>query len=167
MSYMRAPVWGLVAGAVGTLAMDVVWFIRYKRGGGDDNFFAWEFATSLKSWDNASAPAKVGKLLYEFATGRELPDSSAAATTNVMHWAYGVQWGVVFGLSLGSSHNVRVWHAPLFGALVWLASYVILPIAGFYQPIWKYDLRTLRQDFSAHLVYGVGVVGTFWKLCRS
>ena len=26
---------GLVAGAVGTLAMDLLWFYRYRRGGGE------------------------------------------------------------------------------------------------------------------------------------
>jgi uncharacterized membrane protein YagU involved in acid resistance len=51
----------------------------------------------------------------------------------------------------------------LFGLLVWLASYVSLPIAGFYKPIWQYDLKTLLDDLSAHVVYGVGVAGTFWK----
>lgn len=167
MSLLRLAACGLVAGAVGTLAMDLVWFVRYMRGGGADNFASWELAANVKSWDNASAPARVGKLLYEFATGRELPPTAAASTMNVMHWAYGMQWGVVLALSLRSSRYVRFWHAPTFGVLVWLASYVVLPIAGFYQPMWKYDLKTLWQDLSAHLVYGAGVAGAFWRLCRS
>ena len=167
MSLVRLAACGLAAGAVGTLAMDLVWFARYQRGGGTDNFASWEFAASVKTWEDASAPAKVGKLLYEFASGRELPASAAALTTNVMHWSYGAQWGLLFAMSLGSFRFVQLWHAPLFGALVWLASYVILPIAGFYQPIWKYDPKTLWQDLSAHLVYGAAAVGTFWRLCRS
>jgi hypothetical protein len=32
---------------------------------------------------------------------------------------------------------------------------VILPAAKLYQPIWKYDLKTLANDLSAHLVYGL------------
>ena len=167
MSLGRLAACGLAAGALGTLAMDLVWFARYNRGGGSEGFASWESAASVKSWEDASAPARVGKLLYEWATARELPSSAAALTTNVMHWSYGVQWGVLLALSLGSFRSVRLWHAPLFGILVWLASYVILPIAGFYKPIWKYDLKTLWQDLSAHLVYGVASVGAFWRLCRS
>lgn len=39
---------GLVAGAVGTAAMDLVWFARYKRGGGTDKLVDWEFSSGLK-----------------------------------------------------------------------------------------------------------------------
>jgi hypothetical protein len=159
--------WGLTAGAVGTLAMDMVWFVRYKRGGGESTFADWELASGLQSWDAASAPARVGKLLFETVTHTELPASQARLTTNLMHWGYGVQWGAVFGLAVGSSSRLRPWQGPLFGALVWLASYVSLPIAGFYKPIWSYDLKTLWDDLSAHLVYGVGVAATFWAACRS
>jgi len=62
------------------------------------------------------------------------------------------------GLSVGSVCQVRLRHGPLLGGMVWLASYITLPIAGVYKPIWSYDLKTLWDDLSAHLVYGVGVV---------
>jgi hypothetical protein len=42
-----------------------------------------------------------------------------------------------------------------FGASVWAASYVVLPAAKLYKPIWEYDRVTLAKDLSAHLVYGV------------
>src|ERR1051326_2129117 len=123
---MRSLVAGTLAGAAGTLAMDFVWFVRYKRGGGESDFLTWELALGLNSWDEASAPAKVGKLLYETVMYRELPASAATLTTNIMHWGYGIQWGVLFGLAVGQPSRARIWQAPLFGALVWLASYVSL-----------------------------------------
>ena len=153
---VRAFAAGIIAGAIGTLAMDLVWYIRYKRGGGSSDFLTWESASGLESWDDASAPAKVGKLLYEVATRDELPASRARLTTNVMHWVYGVQWGVVLGVVCGS--GVRLRQGPLLGLLVWLASYVSLPVAGVYKPIWSYDLKTLWDDLSAHLVYGTVTV---------
>ena len=55
-SLLKSVVCGLLAGAVGTLAMDLVWFVRYKRGGGESGFAAWELASGLDSWDDASAP---------------------------------------------------------------------------------------------------------------
>jgi hypothetical protein len=166
MRVVPATSGGLAAGVIGTLAMDLLLYARYKRGGGAGGFLAWESASGLSSWDDASAPARVGKLLFETFTHRELPATRARLTTNLMHWGYGVQWGALFGLAIGCSERVRPWHGPLLGGLVWLASYAVLPIGGFYKPIWKYDLETLWADLRAHLVYGVGVAATFWKFAR-
>jgi hypothetical protein len=33
---------------------------------------------------------------------------------------------------------------------------VILPASKRYKPIWEYDAKTLANDLSAHLVYGLG-----------
>jgi hypothetical protein len=162
VTFLGRALYGLVAGGVGTLAMDLVWFARYKRSGGKADFLRWETAIDLKSWDDAPAPAKVGKLLYESITHRELPDGYAVLTTNLMHWGYGSQWGLLFALSVGSPARMRPLQAPLLGALVWLASYVSLPVAGFYKPIWSYSPETLWEDLSAHLVYGTATATTFW-----
>jgi len=147
--------------------MDLVWFVRYRRGGGESSFADWELASGLDAWDAAPAPARVGKLLFETVTQRELPVSQVRLTTNLMHWGYGVQWGAVFGLALGSASRMRPWQAPLLGVLVWLASYVSLPIAGVYKPIWSYPAKTLWDDLSAHLVYGVAAAAAFRAACRS
>ena len=53
-----------------------------------------------------------------------------------------------------------------FGATVWAAGYVVLPEAGLYQPIWKYDAKTLAWDLSAHLAYSAGTGTTFWLLTK-
>jgi hypothetical protein len=39
--------------------------------------------------------------------------------------------------------------------VAWLSSYVVLPVAKVYRPIWEYDAATLGRDLSAHLVYGL------------
>ena len=53
-----------------------------------------------------------------------------------------------------------------FGATVWATGYVVLPEAGLYQPIWKYDAKTLAWDLSAHLACGAGTGTTFWLLTK-
>ena len=91
MSMFRSALCGFAAGAVGTVAMDLVWFVRYKRSGGQSSFLAWETASGLDSWDAASAPAKVGKLLYETVSHRDgaVPPAnelvSAMRTTGFRH----------------------------------------------------------------------------------
>jgi hypothetical protein len=39
-------------------------------------------------------------------------------------------------------------------------AYALLPMLGVYKPIWEYDARTIWQDLSAHLVYGVTTATT-------
>jgi hypothetical protein len=46
---------------------------------------------------------------------------------------------------------------------VWGTSYVVLPAAKLYQPIWQYNYKVLAKDLSAHLVYGL-TTGAAFKL---
>jgi hypothetical protein len=164
MTPIGALVRGMVAGAMGTAAMDLVWFYRYKRGGGESSFIEWEFSVGLDDWSKASAPGQLGKRLFEAFFQRELSPRWAALTNNVMHWSYGMGWGGLYGLVAGSATHVRIrWGLP-FGSVVWGASYVILPQAGVYKPIWEYDVPTLAKDLSAHLVYGVSTAAAFRAL---
>jgi hypothetical protein len=50
--------------------------------------------------------------------------------------------------------------------VVWLASYVVMPLAKLYRPIWEYDAKTLAKDLSAHVVYGATTGATFAALTR-
>jgi uncharacterized membrane protein YagU involved in acid resistance len=134
--------------------MDLLWYVRFRQGGGDQSFLDWEFSVGVDSWDKASAPAKVGKLLYERVVGHELSARYAALSNNIMHWSYATGWSALFGLVASTPSWRAVTLGLPFGAFVWGMSYVILPRLGFYKPIWEYDLPTLWQDLSAHLTYG-------------
>ena len=83
-----------------------------------------------------------------------------------MHWAYGILNGAQYGLVAGSLSAPRIRYGLPFGAAVWASSYVILPAAKLYEPIWKYDRKTLANDLSAHLVYGLGTAATMQILSR-
>jgi hypothetical protein len=156
---------GGVAGAVGTVVMDAVWYARYRRGGGDKDPLAWEFGLDVQSWEQAPAPAQLGRRLYEAFTKRPLPVSRAALVNNVMHWGYGVAWGAQFGVLAGSLRRVPRTALPTLGlplgAIVWGSSYVTLPLAGLYKPIWEYDAAVLARDLTTHLAYGLGTAAGF------
>jgi hypothetical protein len=152
---------GLAAGAAGTLAMDLLWFARYRRGGGDGGFAAWELSAGLDGWERAPAPAQVGRRLVEGLFDLELPSRRAQLVNNVTHWAYGMLGGAQYGVVEGSIERPRVRHGLPFGAGVWAAGYVVLPAAKLYEPIWKYDRKALADDLSAHLVYGLGTAAAF------
>jgi hypothetical protein len=158
---LGAIIRGALAGAVGTMAMDLLWYARYRRGDGDREFIDWEFSTDLDSWDNAPAPAKFGKRLFEEVLRRELPAEQAGVVNNVTHWATGVGWGAVFGVLSSSLTARRNWHGLIFGTGVWLQSYAVLVPAKLYKPMWEYDAKTLWEDLSAHLVYGLTTATSF------
>ena len=155
ISPLGAVLRGVVAAAAGTVAMDSLWYRRYKRAGGQSDPLAWEFATGLNDWEKAPAPAQVGKRLAEAYLRRELGPEYAQLTTNVMHWGYGLFWGNAYGILIGSRRSRNPILGLPFGAAVWSFGYAVLPLGKFYKPIWKYDAKTLWKDLSAHLVYGV------------
>lgn len=157
---LRAVTCGALAGAVGTVAMDVVWYVRFKREGGDQRFVEWEFVTK-PDWNDVSAPGQVGKRLLEGFLQRDLPPERAPVVNNVMHWGYGVLWGAQYGILAGSLTRHRAAAALLLGPVVWGSSYVVLPLAKIYKPIWEYDAKSLAKDLSAHLVYGLTTAISF------
>ena len=90
---------GLAAGAVGTLAMDLLWYARYRCGGGKQHLFAWEFSSGLSSWDEAPVPGQVGKRLFEGLFQTKLPPQRAELVSNITHWANGVLNGALYGIA--------------------------------------------------------------------
>ncbi len=172
MSRRRLPgvgrnlVRGAVAGAVGTAAMDLLLYLRQRRAGGKDPLLEWEFAAGTMSWDDASAPGQLGQKIERAVTRQTPPDNWARTTTNLMHWATGIGWGVQYGLLSAAVPRHAGLRAVALGPVAWLSGYVILPLAGVYEPIWKYDARTLGDDLSAHLVFGATTSAVFAAISR-
>jgi hypothetical protein len=67
----------LVAGAVGTAAMDTFLFAGYRRHGGVSSAGEWESSPGVTSWEEAPAPEHVGKRLLEGVFGNEVPPARA------------------------------------------------------------------------------------------
>ncbi|MGH3815858.1 MAG: hypothetical protein ACRDUV_25975 [Pseudonocardiaceae bacterium] len=99
---LSAVVRGATAGALGTVAMDLLWFSRYRHNGGDSGFVDWEFSAGFNSGDEAPAPAQFGRRLIQGVLHRDLPSERAPLVNNIVHWATGVGWGAAFGLVSGS-----------------------------------------------------------------
>jgi hypothetical protein len=157
---------GAVAGAVGTAAMDLLLHQRYRREGGKESLQGWELAAGVTSWEEASAPGQVGQKLERLVTRRPPPDSWARTTTNLVHWATGIGWGLQYGVVASRTSRHPLARALALGPAAWLAGYAVLPLAGVYQPIWEYDARTLGDDLSAHLVFGGVTAAVFAALTQ-
>ena len=166
MTPVGAVVRGALAGAVGIAIMDGVWYARYRRDGGTSGFAAWETAAGLDSFEEAPAPAQVGKRLAEGLLQRPLKPRAARLVTNLVHWGYGLGWGAAYGIVAGSTSRPRTVYGLLFGPIVWSTAYLVLPSTGIYKPLRDYDAKTLWKDASAHLAFGVGTAASFKLLAR-
>ena len=151
---------GVGASAFGTLAMDAWLYRRYRQDGGDTGFPDWESSEGLRSWKDAPAPALVAKHLLDRVLGHEVSPRYARSLNNATHWGFGLVNGAGYGL-LGARRRPKLWFGVPFGAAVWASGYIVLPLLGVYEPIWKYDLETLRKDLSAHLVFGTATATAF------
>src|ERR1700742_4580024 len=145
--------------------MDSLLYRRYRRGGGTQAFPGWEFSAGLDGWDGAPAPALVAKKLLEVVLGRGLPPRYARPLNNLTHWGFGLAMRAVSGL-VASRRRPGVLSGPPFGAAFWATGYVVLPLFGVYEPIWKYDVKTLAKDLSAHLVFGTATAAAYGLLAR-
>jgi hypothetical protein len=152
---------GVVAAAAGTAAMDLVMYRRYRREGGTQPLVEWEFSAGVDDWDGAAAPGQVGRRVVEGLFRVELAPKWARTTNNVMHWGYGLLWGAQYAVVAASTTKLRHSYALVLGPVVFASSYVILPLAKLYRPIWEYDGPTLAKDLSAHVVYGIVTAEVF------
>ncbi len=156
---------GLLAGAVGTVCLDTVEYLKHRRSGGTDSPLAWEFAP-IATWEQAPAPGQVAQRVVEGFTQRKLPDRWAFPISTAMHWAYGSSAAALYGILAGSLRSPHAAYGLPFGAAVWVSGYVILPEGGLYKPIFEYDAKTLAWDLSGHLAYGAGTGVAFWLLAE-
>ncbi len=165
MTPLAAVVSGALAGAVGTASMDAVRYLLYRRGGGRDSPLAWEFAP-VEGWKQATDPGLVTKRVVEGLTRKPIPGRWAWLISTVAHWSYGCAMAAGYGIVAGSLRRPCPLYGLPFGAAVWVLSYLVLPEAGLYKPIWDYDAATLARDLDGHLAYGAGTGAAFWLLAR-
>lgn len=130
---------GLIAGAVGTAVMTAAQTAYYKATGSEPS----------------STPAEVGKRIIRGVLQRDVSDDKEGVLNNAMHWLYGTQWGLLYGLAAR-----RPTHGIVFGFVVWGASLVELPAMKLAPPVWEMEPAAIAPDLGFHLLYGVAVAGT-------
>ncbi len=158
MTPIGSVVRGMIAGAVGTAAMDLRLYGQHRRQGGTSALVDWEFSRGM-TWETAAAPAQVGRMAAERVLGAPLSDATAPLVNNLVHWGYGIAWGGLFGLVEGRLARPRAGHGMPFALTVWLSGYAVLPLLKLYRPIWEYEPGVLWKDLQAHLTYGSTTAG--------
>ena len=123
--------------------------------------WAGRLGQSLCAWQDRTATVRG---LSPASTGR--PIRGAHQQSQALELSYGAGWGALFGIVVGSANQPRARFGLVFGPLVFGTSYVLMPLAQLYKPLWEYDATTLWKDFSAHLLYGVVTAAAFRWLSK-
>lgn len=150
---------GLVAGVAGTAAMTAYQLAVAKARG-------QRLDTPVpRTWADAPAPAQLAKKAAT-AVGkpRAVTKQDVPLLTNAIHWAYGLTWGIVYGLVARAAEPNPAAGGIGLGVSLWASSYAELVPLGIYRPPWEYPLPELGLDLSYHLVYGVGVAAAYAAL---
>src|SRR6266571_1177652 len=88
---MGVVVRGVVAGVIGTVAMDVMQTAVHRVRG--------QKSGEYRSWEEAPAPAQIGKRVVEDVFRRgDVPAQRISTLNNAVHWTYGSAWGAFYGL---------------------------------------------------------------------
>jgi hypothetical protein len=159
MAYPLAAVRGLAAGLVGTALMTAYQLAVAKARGR-------RLDTPVpRTWAEAPAPARVAKKAAELVgKPRAITKKDVPRVTNAVHWAYGVGWGIVYGIAAHALRPHPAAGAVGFGVGLWGLQYAELVPLGISQPPWEYPLEELGLDLSYHLVYGAGVAAAYVAL---
>lgn len=151
---------GLAAGVAGTACMTLAQGLAAKlQPPEEDAAEDRQDQGEQDPWEQASAPAQVGRRIIEGVFKQHVPAQRIPLLTHGMHWAYGVGWGAVFGLVQGTVRTRPIRNGVLFGSGVWVMAYVQLVPMGLYELPWKYSAKDLGTELSFHLVYGAGLGG--------
>ena len=153
---------GLAAGVVGTVAMtgwqELASRLRSSNGSSSESSAP---QSEREAWEQAPAPAQVGKRIVEGVFGASVSAERIGLLTTVMHWGYGAGWGGVYGLVQSTRGRRRLRDGLVFGTTVWAMSYAELVPMGIYDPPWTYPPQELALDLSYHLAYGAGLASAY------
>lgn len=138
---------GLLAGAVGTMAMTVSTTVEMR----------------LRHRDASTAPADAAaKVLGVHPDG----DREQARFSKVVHWSYGTMWGGVRGL-LGAFGLRGVSAGVAHFAAVWGNELVMLPALDVAPPLREWGAAELAVDALHHLVYAAAASVAYECLTRA
>jgi uncharacterized membrane protein YagU involved in acid resistance len=106
-------------------------------------------------------PREITVHLAEKVGMHELDPDARAALTLVNHFGYGALAATAYSLVQARIPVAAVMKGPLFGAMVWLVSYLgLLPAVGILVPATEHPPSRNLLMIAVHLVWGL-VVGIF------
>lgn len=159
---------GLVAGAVGLVAMEAVRRatapLVKKRARKPTDVFVTERSMSqvgVHHEEGESATAAIGRMGYEKLVGEEPSKDTKSDLSWAVHIAYGVLVASAYGLLRGRAHGHALRDGLIFGTGLWLfGDELAVPLLGLADKPTAYDPTQHLQSFAQHLGFGVATAAT-------
>jgi hypothetical protein len=157
---------GAAAGLAGTWVMSLVHQPIMRSGGEATRRREKEAQGGMPPATIRAAEAAAG------VAGKPLSPERKRVGGKLVHYAYGIAWGVGFALAARSLARSAPLRWPLaagaaFGAALWvLSDEVLVPLFRFSRPPTRYPASTHVKGLAAHLVYGVATEAS-WRLFRA
>jgi hypothetical protein len=103
------------------------------------------------------------RFVEDFMQRGPLTAEQKARAGAMLHYAFGVRWGGLYGLLAESAPRFATPAGALaFGAIVWMVSdNGVLPLLRVAAPFWKYPPRVHAYAIAAHAAYALGLYGTY------
>ena len=170
---------GVVGGAAGTLAMNYYWQGVQAVTGKDPRQEQSERASRPQPLDDISlvgqqheegesSTAAMGRILSEATTGKEPGKETKTTLSNLVHWAYGILVGGIYGALRGGSAGIP--DAPgglAYGTGLWLfGSELTVPLLGLSEGPTATTPGSHAYGLGAHFAYGLVAAATTQALYR-
>ena len=168
---------GIGAGIIGTLGIKAVF--AYKKATGKKHPAAHPAAASAphqsapprqpatrEDWEkHGFGPAIVGAEMIGGFSGRWPPLSEMGKIGNLMTWATGIGYGLVYGVAITPWTQRPVLGFVLLLVLIMVADYGLLVPWGIFKPPWK-EGHAFYFNLVLYGVYCVLTVAAFWAALR-
>ena len=173
---VRAAGIGIAAGIVGTLGIKAVF--AFKKLTGKKHHAAHPPAAAKpqatsppppatrEDWEkHGFGPAIVGAEMIGGFTGRWPPLSEMGKIGNLMTWAIGIGYGLLYGVAITPWTQAPFLGFVLLLALVMLADYGLLVPWGIFKPPWK-EGHAFYFNLELYGVYCALTVAVFWGVLQ-
>jgi putative membrane protein len=102
------------------------------------------------------APERLAKYIALESTGHQLTKSEKEAGGTVLHYAFGVSTGALYGIAAEIIPEVTIGAGLPFGTAVWVgADEIVTPLLGLSKSGTEYPASIHAYALSSHLVYGL------------
>ena len=113
-----------------------------------------------QSSQGEDATEKVANAVVKKATGRELERTKKKKGGQIVHYAFGVSIGVLYGLLASTFPAVTTGAGTFLGTAVYVGAHALtVPMLGLAPSPIKNDPAQEGVEFAAHLVYGLVTEG--------
>jgi len=168
---------GLVGGLVGVMAMDyfqqrispLLFGSESQESShtGEHPHLSSITLVGRQHREDESATAALGRIVRTKTVGEEPDAGEKTDLSYLIHWAYGISQGGLYGATRAGVAGTDWWGGAIFGLGLWLlGDELIVPLLGLQEGPTAYSVQTHLNRAAMHWVYGTATATATQLLVR-